>query len=188
MGKDLTKLFTCQQWTCLAKLPDEVELQLDKVPAVESYFLVNLGDAPAAGGEQPKLYYQAENGKYGEPLIRPEPSYGLTIPKNLAIRKKDPVLGWDDGEVFHPVQKLTGIICKDETGKVVARASLSKLVKAGDAFGFQPNGSFLLNGENWWLKTLLDKDKNRIVGGLDGFFRKEKPAYIAYAELEDLDL
>lgn len=188
MGKDLTKLFTCKQWTCLAKLPDDVELQLDKVPEVESYFMVNLGPAPAEGGEQPKRFYQMENGQYGEPLIRPEPSYGLDIPKNLVIRKKDQVLGWDAGEVFHPVQNLTGVICKDADGKVVARASLSKLNQQGATFGFQPDGSFLLNGENWWLKTLLDKDKNRIVGGLDGYFRKEKPAYVAYAELEDLDL
>jgi hypothetical protein len=186
MGNQVVKVFSCKQWACVVELPEGVQLKLDAVPEVVSYKLVNLGTFQEQGMDPPELFYRVENGQYGQPLIRPEPTYGLDLPKNLAFRKKNPELGWEYGDFCQPAEKLTGIICHDNTGKVVMRASLTNLQKQGKSYGFQPDGSFLLDGKTWHLEGILNKDKNCFVGGVDGYFREEKPTYVRYAELEDL--
>ena len=94
--------------------------------------------------------------------------------------------GWENGDVFYPLEKLTGVICTED-GKVVERASLSKLQKQGKDYGFQPDGSFQVGGKTWHLRMVLNKDKNRFVGSVDGYFVLEKPNYVSYKELEDVD-
>jgi hypothetical protein len=130
---------------------------------------VNLGP----NGE--KRFYMISPGKYGEPIITPEPDLAFEVPATLTyINAK--------GEVVVPQEKISGIICKDGP-----RFSLTNAKKKGVKVQVNDDGSIQIDTETWWLATLFSKDKNR-VRNYDAYLVREKPAQVKMLELGDLDL
>lgn len=147
---------TCQ-WT----------VEVGKKPG--QYMIMNLGP----NGE--RQYYMASPGKYGEPILTPEPDLAFDPPTNLTYTNVK-------GETVVPTEKISGIICKDGP-----RLSLTNAKKQGVVIAINPNGSIQVGDEAWWLVTLFSKDKNR-VRNYDAYLVSEKPAQVKVRELADLDL
>ncbi|MGL5830986.1 MAG: hypothetical protein ACRCZE_02435 [Candidatus Altimarinota bacterium] len=187
MDNGFKKVFVCGQWAFCVKLPEGKVLDMNGEPVtIEAYEMVNLGKPSEAGQELPRRFYQMQSGQYGEPLMRPEPTYGLDLPNNLVFRRKKKGLDWDNGEVFYPLEKLTGVLCNEVEPPL--RASLTRLVDEKKPYGFNPDGSFQVDGKIMHLRTIFNKDKKRFVGSVDGFFSLTKPDYVRYVELEELEL
>jgi len=133
------------------------------------YCIVNLGST----GE--RQYYMVSPGKYGEPIITPEPELAFAVPSNLTYVNSN-------GDAVTPTEKISGIICRDGP-----RFSLTNARSKGIEVTANDDGSIQIGTESWWLATLYSKDKNR-VRNYDAFLVREKPAQVRVLELGDLDL
>lgn len=133
------------------------------------YAIVNLGP----NGE--RQYYSVGPGKYGEPIITPEPDLAFAVPANLTYVNSK-------GEAFVPTEKISGVICKDSH-----RLSLTNAKNKGIVVKVNDDGSFQIGDETWHLTTLFSKDKNRIRN-YDAYLVREKPEQVKVLELGDLDL
>jgi hypothetical protein len=131
---------------------------------------------PAADGR--RQYYQAFSGKYGEPLIEPEPD--LAVPCPSGCRYTDV-----SGEESSPDQRISGLIVKREDGSVVHRVSLTNALNKGIEWELDHNGVLTIDGEQFHLQTLVIKDGNR-VRNYDAFFGTGTPESVKVLELQDL--
>ena len=122
-------------------------------------------------------YYLAESGKYGEPIIVPEPELALPIP--LGCKYVD-----SDGTDAQPSQLISGIICS-AGGKVVHRFSLTNAMNKGVQLKLEMDGRLMVAKEHFWLRCLLVKDRNRFRN-YDAFFVPTRQERILVAELEDV--
>lgn len=137
--------------------------------ATGEYKIVSLGTS----GEQ--QYYMVTPGKYGEPIITPEPDLAITVPADLIYVNSK-------GEAVVPAEKISGIICKDGHRLSLTNARNQDIVvKAND------DGSIQVSTETWHVATLFSKDKNR-VRNYDAYCVREKPDRVRVIELGDLDL
>lgn len=133
------------------------------------YKIVNLGP----DGE--RQYYMVSPGKYGEPIITPEPDLAFALPANLTYVNAK-------GEAVVPAEKISGIICKDSH-----RFSLTNAKSKGIEVKANDDGSIQIGTETWHVATLFSKDKNR-VRNYDAYLVREKPVQVKVLELGDLDL
>ena len=125
------------------------------------------------GTDGRKQFYEVVMGQYGQPLIVAEPDRAFPCPENLDyINAK--------GEQTVPNEKIAGIICND--GK---RFSLTNAANKGIKIEVQKDGSVKINDEVWWIKTLFQKDKNRIIN-YDAYLAPAKPNKVKVLELADL--
>lgn len=141
--------------------------QWDLLTDEEKYNLCNLGP------DGKKQFYEVVMGQYGQPLIVAEPDRAFPCPANLQyINAK--------GETAVPAEKIAGIICSD--GK---RFSLTNAANKGIKIEVQEDDSIKIDNEVWWIATLFQKDKNRIVN-YDAYLVPAKPEKVKILELADL--
>lgn len=152
-------IFTLGQWSIRAE---------DGV----GYEIVNLD--PQSGAER---FYKVVPGKYGEPLLVPEPVLAFDPPQGVSY-----VDG--KGAAAQADMKISGVICRNADGEISKRFSLSRAEK--DGISYQPTADgIVVDGEVFYLKVLFIKDKNR-VKNYDAFYSTEKPANVQILELEDV--
>jgi len=135
-------------------------------------------DVSNPGPDGRRGFYSAANGKYGQPLLTAEPDRALELPKNLVYVNSR-------GEEQVPTEKLCGFIINADDGSVAYRYSLTNAENKKISYGFQADGSFLVDGNVYWLHTLFSKDKNRMFNP-DGYFGPVKTTRVAVLELADL--
>lgn len=150
-------LITHLQWT----------IKIDETTG--EYKIVNLGP----NGE--RQYYMVSSGKYGEPIITPEPDLAFPVPANLVCVNAE-------GEAVVPTEKISGIICQNSH-----RFSLTNAKNKGIEIRVNDNGSLQISDDTWWIATLFSKDKSR-VRNYDAYLVRQKPALIKVLELGDLNL
>lgn len=151
------KEFKFGQWT----------LEVDE--AAGAYKIFNPGE------DGKRKFYAVEQGKYGQPLIYADPDHAFDAPPNLTYVNAA-------GEKAQPTEKIAGIVCKDGP-----RFSLTNAASKGISVVQNNDGSIMIDGAVWYLVTLFQKDKNRVIG-YDAYFSKEKPEHVRIMELGDLDL
>lgn len=156
-GIEIMAEFKNKQWT--------VEIN----ETTGDYKIVNLGP----NGE--RQFYMVSPGRYGEPIITPEPDLAFAAPTSLTYVNAK-------GESVVPAEKISGIICKDSH-----RFSLTNAKNKGVEIKVNDDGSIQIGDEVWWLTTLFSKDKNR-VRNYDAYLVREKPVLVKVLELADLDL
>jgi hypothetical protein len=157
--------FQCKQWT--------LEVEADESGNATKYQIVNL--AP----DGTMQYYRVVSGQYGQPLIEQEPSLGLTVPSAVSYTDSK------GNPTANPTQKVVGLICRDASGAVVQRLSLTNAKNKNIPFKFNDDGMLELGGEVYHLRSLVSPDKNRLIG-LVGFFSPTKSDAVSVLELEDL--
>ncbi len=155
-------LHTCKQW--------QFQVREDSC----DYRIVNLG---SDGSRQ---FYQAFSGQYGEPLLEPEPDLAVEPPFGCIYKNATE-------EIVIPDQKISGIICRDESGAVVLRVSLTNARNKNIPWSLDQNGALTVDEKIFYLYALVQKDKNRIRN-YDAFFASSPPSdgNVVVYELEDL--
>ena len=134
----------------------------------EKYKLFNLGK------DGRRDFYEIVMGSYGQPIIVAEPDRAFKCPEVLNYVNAK-------GETTVPAEKIADIICSD--GK---RFSLTNAEKQGVKIKVQEDdGSIKINDEIWWITTLFQKDRNRIVN-YDAYLSPVKPEKVRILELADL--
>ena len=169
-------LFTCRQWELRVKKRTDGE--------VEEYEIVN--PHPDPNGTPQRRFFRAFSGKYGEPVIEPEPD--LAFPPPAAVQYID-----RRGQQVLPDQKISGIICreadgttaKSADGQIALRLSLTNALTKGVAYTIADDGKLQLGGRDFHLQVLVLKDKNRFRN-YDAYFGTTKPDNVLFLELEDL--
>ena len=136
------------------------------------YRLVNIGS------DGTLQYYQAQSGKYGEPILVAEPDLAVACPSQCRYIKRD-------GTETTPTEKVSGLICKDENGVVVLRVSLTNAKNKGISWSLADDGTLTVDGKTFHLYALVQKDKNR-VRNYDAFFSAHPDHPVEVLELEDL--
>ena len=125
-----------------------------------------------------RRFYRVVAGAYGQPLIDVEPDLAFEAPLVLDYVDKD-----GTSLARSVVGKIGGIICQNGL-----RTSLTKAMDQGVVIQVNDDGSIQVGGEIWWIATILDKDKNRFLGGKDAYLVRTRPAQVRVLELADLDL
>ncbi len=120
-----------------------------------------------------KRFYEIVSGQYGQPIIVAEPDFAFSCPEMLNYVNAK-------GETTVPAEKIAGIICND--GK---RFSLTNAKAKNITVEAQDDGSIKINDEIWWIVTLFQKDKNRIIN-YDAYLSKDRPEKVKILELADL--
>ncbi|HRY36362.1 MAG TPA: hypothetical protein P5230_00565 [Candidatus Magasanikbacteria bacterium] len=120
-----------------------------------------------------RQFYEVIMGQYGQPLIVAEPDRAFPCPTNLAYVNAK-------GETAVPDEKIAGIICSD--GK---RFSLTNAEKKGIKIEVNADGSIQIDNEVWWIVTLFQKDRNRIIN-YDAYLSPVQPEKVKILELADL--
>lgn len=148
------------------------------------YEIVNLNPDPSEVPQ--RQYFRAFSGKYGEPIIEPEPDLALPIPTGVqyADQRGDPLL---------PDQKISGLICRDmdgatamsADGKVSLRLSLTNALSKNIVYQMAEDGTLKIGGRCFHLQILVMKDKKRFRN-YDAYFGHVKPEAVLCLELEDL--
>jgi hypothetical protein len=133
------------------------------------YKIVNVGP----NGEH--QFYMVTPGKYGEPIITPEPDLAFAVPSYLVYVNAK-------GETVVPTEKISGILCKESH-----RLSLTNAKNKNIGIKVNDDGSIQIGDETWHLATLFSKDKNR-VRNYDAYLVREKPMRVKVLELGDIDL
>ncbi len=141
--------------------------QWDLLTDDEKYNLCNLGP------DGKKQFYEVIMGQYGQPLIVAEPDRAFPCPATLEYVNAK-------GEQAVPNEKIAGIICSD--GK---RFSLTNAANKGIRIEPKEDGSIQVDNEVWWIKTLFQKDKNRVIN-YDAYLVPTKPEQVKVIELADL--
>jgi hypothetical protein len=153
--------FKFKQWTMVVDKADE------------KYNICNVGS------DGKKQFYEIIVGEYGQPIIVAEPGYAFDAPANLRYVDAK-------GKMVRPAQQIAGIICKDGP-----RFSLTNAKKQGVEIKTNDDGSIQVGNQAWWIKTLLVKDKNRIIN-YDAFCVPRDawptPLGVQILELGDLNL
>lgn len=156
-------IHTCKQW----------QVQVTDDPSKDDYRIVNL----ATDGT--RQYYQALCGKYGEPLLEPEPDLAVAVPKNCVYQNKE-------GDQLFPDQRISGLICRNAIGEVSLRVSLTNARNKNISWSLNDEGVLTVDGESYYLYALVQKDKNRILN-YDAFFGAAPVnGSVEVLELEDL--
>jgi len=154
----------CEQW----------QIQVSGGQGNNSYQIVNVGP----GGTL--QFYRAFSGKYGEPLLEPEPDLAVPPPSGCTYIN-------GAGEEITPDQKISGLICRGADGKVSLRVSLTNAKNKGIKWSLEDDGRVIIDGQVFFLYALVVKDKNRIRN-YDAFFGPTPPEdqIVKVLELEDL--
>lgn len=68
-------------------------------------------------------FYKVVSGRYGEPIIIPEPALAVEVPSNITLvdGQGEPVSG--------PLQKISGFICRGKDREIVHRLSLTNAIR-----------------------------------------------------------
>lgn len=127
-----------------------------------------------------RRFFQVVKGPYGNPLMDQEPDRKLPIPDspifvdalgNLAIPK--------------PHWGIIGFICRDKNGVLIHRSSLSNpSCPLHRWIGI----TFEVAGKTWYPKALIDKDRDRMIGGYVLYCTEEPQQNVKILELGDLVL
>lgn len=136
----------------------------------EAYSIENRD--PSGG---PRRFYMIKMGAFGQPVIVAEPDRAFEAPTNLVYVSAT-------GEATAPSERIAGVICKEGP-----RLSLSNAAKQGIDVHLNEDGSVTVGNDVWWIATLFQKDKNRIIG-YDAYLRRDRPETVRIIELGDLDL
>jgi len=132
------------------------------------------------GADGTLQFYQAISGKYGEPILQPEPDLAVNLPSGrLYVRK--------DGSPIELLEKISGIIVKGTGGETILRVSLTNAKNKSIQWSLDDKGILTIDGKEHVLYALVSKDKNR-VRNYDAFFRADESTSqpVRYLELEDL--
>lgn len=167
----------CKQWEVALASTLEMEAMIAAIKEgqpidLEGYKLTN----PGPDGK--RRFYMAENGQYGQPLLLIEPDLAMDVPTGMTYVSSR-------GDEVKPTEKIGGFIVNELDGSVSYRYSLSNAKDKKVSFGFEPDGSFLVDGKVYWLNTLFSKDKNRCIN-YDGFFSPTKTMRVSMVEMADL--
>jgi hypothetical protein len=127
-------------------------------------------------GAKPQ-FYEVRPGKYGQPLLLPEPSRALDLPQGIRY------VDGRTGEPVRPDEKIAGIIIQDEAGNTVYRNSLTNAANKSDQIELGDDGSLRVNGDVYYLYGLFLKDKNRTFN-YDAYFTFKKPDCVRVTELD----
>jgi hypothetical protein len=136
----------------------------------EEYRIENLD--PSGG---PRRFYMIKMGAFGQPVIVAEPDRAFEAPTNLVYVDAK-------GNAATPSERIAGVICQDGP-----RLSLSNAAKQSIEVHPNEDGSVTVGSDVWWIATLFQKDKNRIIG-YDAYLRRDRPETVRILELGDLDL
>lgn len=176
-GKRYNVAFKTKQWTVVkepAASTDDTNAN-EAETEVASYAIVNLSE------DGRRRFYQVVSGQFGEPIMHPEPDRALALPSDVAY------VHASSGEALTPKGKISGILLKNAAGEIVGRYSLTNAAEQGIGIKLYDDGSLTVDGEKYYLRSLLTKDKNRILN-FDGFFSEEPQAQVKVWELADLPL
>lgn len=152
------------QWT-IATQTDPTDPGATEPGAVSRYRIVNLGPD---GGQR---YYAIASGeKFSEPMLHPEPEKALPVPANVAY-----VQGTTGESMQLPEdEKIAGIILRDGERRTIGRYSLTNAESQNIRLELDDDGRLKVNGEVFYLQSILVPDANRIRN-YDAYFGPKPP-------------
>ncbi|WP_436023657.1 hypothetical protein [Trinickia sp. LjRoot230] len=149
----------CTQWTVLTQ-PDQTIGSDPK--RVARFRVVNLDETGR------RRFYEVQSGKFGEPIVVPEPEKALPVPANVKY-----VHGRTGDAVTLP-EKIAGIILRNEKGFTVGRFSLTNAERQGTQLSLDNSGRLEVDGKTFFLQSILMPDANR-VRNYDAYFGPTRP-------------
>ena len=144
-----------------------------EVVCTEDDYVISNADAHGV-----RKFFQIIKGPYGNPLMDQEPDLKLPIPDGLTF-----VDASGNPAIPKPHWGISGFICRDRDGKLVHRSSLSNPACPLHRWVHRV---FEVAGTIWYPKVLIDKDRDRMVGGYVLYCTPEPEMNVRILELGDL--